>query len=70
MTECAYGNFQTDRIYENNDDFDFPSALASNLVNPIVWTVNSWSVSASFFKVKMIINNNNNNDNNLDLYST
>ncbi|XP_030855816.1 fibropellin-1 [Strongylocentrotus purpuratus] len=50
MTDCAYGNFQTDRLYENNDDFSFPSALTSKLVNPIVLTVNSWSIG---FKSKI-----------------
>eukprot|EP00057_Strongylocentrotus_purpuratus_P006198 XP_011660672.1 PREDICTED: delta-like protein B [Strongylocentrotus purpuratus] len=43
MTDCAHGNFQTNHIYDNNDDFSFPSILASNLVNPIVLTIKSWS---------------------------
>eukprot|EP00057_Strongylocentrotus_purpuratus_P004555 XP_003728945.1 PREDICTED: fibropellin-1 [Strongylocentrotus purpuratus] len=48
MTDCAYGNFQTDRLYENNDDFSFPSILADDLVNPIVLIINSWSTGLRF----------------------
>lgn len=39
MATCAFGNYQTDRLYENNDNFNFPASLSSSLVNPIIFTI-------------------------------
>ena len=45
MSDCAYGAYQTNRLYENNDNFDFPASLSSSLTNPIIFTINSYQVS-------------------------
>ncbi|XP_072174362.1 uncharacterized protein [Diadema setosum] len=43
VTDCDYGNYETDRLYENNDNFNFPTSLSSSVSNPIVFTINSFS---------------------------
>nr|XP_054774538.1 uncharacterized protein LOC129282693 [Lytechinus pictus] len=43
MAQCDYGNYETNLLYEHNDDFNFPGSLNDNLLNPFILTINQWS---------------------------
>eukprot|EP00057_Strongylocentrotus_purpuratus_P009037 XP_011663511.1 PREDICTED: neurogenic locus protein delta-like [Strongylocentrotus purpuratus] len=48
MTSCPHGKFQIRPPNASNDDHSYPSSLASNLDNPIVLTIDSWSTGFRF----------------------
>nr|XP_054751706.1 fibropellin-1-like [Lytechinus pictus] len=67
MAHCDYGNYVTKRLYENNDDFNFPSSLNDNLVNPIILTINQWSTGFRS-KIEVWDYDPSNSDDKIDYY--